>query len=232
MTIATTSTTELNVDELITTSLQMIGFLNPGHQATSGDLDLGRRILGLGLQSLANTGVKLRMRDLLTLTLTPDVAYIDCPADTVSVERGGVIKNVDGLTEIPIEAIEIQRYQSMPVKTTSGMPTYYWPEQQSSGIWRIYFYPVTTSDWPTFIVPRVRKSRDVNAGNLTVDLDTRWHLAITKYLQATLARSKGRRDLATELMNEYENERTRAENNESERGNGMYTIQPTPWDNW
>lgn len=228
MTVATTATTEFNVDELITIAYRLNGF---GPQPpTNNDLQLGRQILQLGLQALSNTGIKLRTRELVTLTLTPGVSYVDPASDTLSIEKGGVIRNLDGVTDIPIELIPMSRYQELPDKTTSGMPTYYWAEQQPGGTWRIRFYPVTTADWPTFIVPRTRRARDVDTGNVTVDFDPKWHLTIVNFIQAKLALSKGRRDLGTQLMTEYDTERQRAEDNESEKGDGMFVAYSTPWE--
>ncbi len=232
MTIATTATTEYNVDELIETAFWLDGLLNPGHPLSSGDKALGRRVLHLGIQALANTGIKLRTRERLTLVLTDGTNYVDCPTDTISVEQGGFVRNSDGTSDIPIQAITLQRYQAFTDKTISGMPAFYYPEQQSNGSWKIYFYPVPDSEWPTFIVPRVRRARDVSTGDVTVDFDQKWYLTIVKFLQGNIARSKGRRDLATELMIEYDLERERAENNETERGDGMFVATSTPWDDF
>jgi hypothetical protein len=229
MTTAAAATTEFSVDELTTLALQSIGFLNPGHPAKEGDLALGRRLLALGTQALANDGIVVRARERVTLTLTAGTNYVDAAADTVSIEKGGVMRGTSN-NDIEITMVGHRQYQTLSNKTIEGMPTYYFPEQQSTGAWRIYFWPVPSVDWTTFIVPRVRRSRDVSTGNVTVDFDPKWQLCLVKFLSAELARSKGRRDLATEIMGEYQWERERAMNNETDRGDAMFVACGTPWD--
>lgn len=227
MTIASTATVQLTVDELITLAFHLNGF---GPQPpTAQDLDIGRKSLLMGLTSLANGGVVLRQRERATLTTVASQAYVDCPSDTLSVEKDGVVRDTAG-TDIGITMRPIAEYLKVTNKTTTGMPSFYYPEQQTAGTWRVYFWPVPDANWPTFIVPRTRRARDVNTGNLTLDFDERWQRAVVLFMQAQIMRSKGKHTLALPLLAEYEAERERAMDNETERGDATVLVaSATPW---
>lgn len=229
MTIAAGATTNFSVDELVTLGLQTAGLLNSAHAANAGDLALGKKVLFLGLQDLANDGIIIRAIERVTLTLTAGTAYVDTAADTQTVEKGGVIRSSDNI-DVEISPIARAQYQALPRKDIEGVPSFYFPEQQPAGTFRIYLYPVPIAGWTTFIVPRTRRARDVSVGSSTVDFDQRWHLAIVTFLAGVLARSKGRRDLGTELLAEYRALLTRALNNETERGDMCFTVPRGPWD--
>lgn len=232
MTVSATATTEFDVDTQIAVALRSIGMLgtDPGQEAKPGDLLLGRQLLLLGLRALANDGIILRARERVSVTLTAETAYADMAADTLSVEDGGILRNVDGTTDRPIHIYTIAEYQRLPNKTIAGVPNFYYPEKLSTGIWRVYFYPVPVVDYPTFIVPRTRKLRDVDTGNLTLDLEDKYHLAVNKFLAGHFARAKGRRDLANDVLSEYAFELERAQNDETPRGGGSFVQDDSPWD--
>jgi hypothetical protein len=229
MTIATTATTEFSVDDIVTLALQTAGLLNANHPASADNLALGRRLLFLGLQNLANKGIIIRAIERATLTLTAGTAYVDAASDTQTIEKGGVMRGSDGL-DVEITMIARAQYQALPRKDIEGVPSFYFPEQQTAGGWRIHFYPVPIAGWTTFVVPRTRKSRDVNVGSVTLDFDPRWHLTIVNELAGRLARSKGRRDLASELLSEAAGQAEQAMNNETERGDVCFVVSGTPWD--
>jgi hypothetical protein len=231
VTIAATATTEFTVEEIVTLALQSAGLLNPAHPASAGDLAFGRKLLFLVAQDLANKGIFIRTIERYTLTLTAGTAYVDAPADTVTIEKGGSIRD-DSNGDLAITMIARAQYMAMPRKDTEGVPSFYYAEQQPAGTWRIFFYPVPIAGWTTFIVPRTRKSRDMTTGAVTLDFDPRWHLTIVNALAGRLARSKGRRDLATELIGEAQVSAENAMNNETERGDLCFSISATPWDRW
>jgi hypothetical protein len=234
MTVAATASQDFTVDTLITMSMHSVGLLNTAHSTPTdaGDLLLGRRLLFMGIQALQNDGIVLRASERATYAVTASVAFIDTQADTLSIEKGAVLRSADGLLDRPIEMATIARYQQLTNKTVAGVPSLYAPEQTPSGGWRIYLYPTPEAGWPSLIVPRTRRLRDVDQGSVTLDLNTKWLLAILKFLGGSLARAKGRRDLATEVLGEYRDELARAENDETERGDGMLVASPTPWDDW
>jgi hypothetical protein len=233
MAIGTTATRVFNIDEHTTLALQALGMLNPDQgngQASPGNLALGRKLMLLGVRALVNDGVILRMRERVSMTLTSGTNYVDMAADTVSIEQGGVLRSADGNTDRPIELYSIEQYQRLPNKNTSGVPNFYYPEKQPNGDWRVLFYPVPTTDYPTFVVPRTRKPRDMETGDVDIDLDDKFHLAASMFLRKEFARAKGRRDLAADLKADYMFELERALNDETPRGRFGYTIDDSPWD--
>jgi len=229
MTTAATATVELAVDDLIKLAWQLNGF---GPQPPSpDDLAIGRQVLALGLNSLTNYGIVVRQKERVELALVADRAYVDPAGDTISIEKGGVIRDTGSPAgEIPITMRSMADYQMLTSKSTSGMPSYYYPEQLAAGSFRIWLFPVPTAEWPTLIVPRTRLPRAVSTGDVTLDLDQRWHLALTYFMQAQLFSAKGRADLAKGKMKDFVDEASGALENETERGDAVLLMTETGWE--
>jgi len=230
MPISATATTEFDVDTQITLAMHMMGLLHTQHVPAASDLAMMRKAFWLGTTALANDGVMLRARERVPVSLVASQAYIDMAADTMSVEAGATLRDTTGTTERPISIYTMAEYQMLTTKGVVGVPTFYFPEKQTSGTFRVYLYPVPNGDFPTIIIPRLRKPRDMEPGNVTADVDTKYLLALNAFLSYVVARSKGRRDLASEMRQEYLDELGRAENDETERGPARFVIGDGPWD--
>lgn len=232
MAIATTATMDLTVDQLVTVSLQSVGLLNPQHSAKPGDLLLGRRLLFMGLAALQNTGIILNARERLTEALTVNQNYVDLDADTLTVEEGAMLVNSDG-NESLMQLWSPTMYSELSDKTTPGAPIAYYPELLSTKIWRTYLYPVPDdTQYASIKFWRTRKLRDVDTGSVHLDVRPTFYLHLVKWLGGHLARAKGRRDLALEVLQEAEGERMRAEDNEADKGGGFFEMSSSPWDRW
>lgn len=233
MSVAATATTDYSVDQILRLAMVTAGVLNPKHFNSShveAQLAAGRMQLFVVLQALQNDGVILRARERASLSLTASQAYVDAPSDTISIEKGAVTRSTEG-TDIELTLYSIDQWQVLPDKTIEGKPNFYYPEKLSATeTWRIHLYPVPTSDWPTLIVPRTRRLRDVENGTVNLDLHPKHYLHVLNTMAAWFARGSGRRDLALELGAEAVAERDRAEADETERGDTMFVASRTPWD--
>lgn len=233
MAVAATATKNLTVDQLIATAMRSVGVLNNAQEPEPEDLVHGRTILWLHLQALQSRGVLVRARERVELSLTVGQNYVDAPSDTLSIEDNAVVRNSDGVTDVPVTMYDLAQYQALPRKDVLGQPRYFYPEQVSATTtWRIYLYPVPEdTSWPTLIVPRTRRLRDVEEGSVNLDLAPAWLLPIMRAIGEEFARNKGRKDTASEMSQKYEFEAERAENDENAgRGGGMFVASPSPWD--
>jgi hypothetical protein len=228
---ATTATTDLDVDTEIALALHRAGMLNAGSTPEPEQLALGKLFLHSVLTSLQSKGMIVRTVERTELSTVPGQNYVDAPADTVSIEKDGVVRNVDGLTELPIEIYSRSDYMRRIVnKTIQGKPIYYYPEKRADGTFRIYLWQVPTSDWPTIIVPRERRTKDVTVGSVLLDVDVRWTLPVGLALAAEFARHYGRVARQQALKLEYDTEMGSAMDNETERGDAQLCADPSPWD--
>lgn len=221
---------EMRRDALITLSLQMAGLMHASHVADAAQLALGKNFLSMSLTALQADGIILRAVERYSQTLTDGQVSYTCPADTIDVEDGAVIRNTQSF-DVPLKLLSTHRdYLSRGVKTITGQPVEYYPEKQSDGSIVIYLYPVPTSDWPTLIYPRVRKLRDNDSGNVSIDVPVKFTQAVARKLAAEWAFHYNRPALAKTLMDQYEDERDRALGDETPRGPLRLMVDNLFWD--
>jgi hypothetical protein len=228
MAIATTATTNYTRDQLITLSARAAGLLHPSEDLDANTKAVAADLLWTILQGLQARGIACRATDRATATLTAGQAYFDAADDTVSVESGITVRSSDG-TDLPVVTWSRQQYERQPNKATTGRPIYAFPEEQSGGTWRVWLWPVPTSDWATATYPRQRRSRDVNQGNYNIDIDHRGLRALMLGLGADLARSMGSYSKWSELNKSFEDEIGIYQGDDSPKGPKTFVFSETPW---
>lgn len=226
MTISTTATWELRRDQVITTALQLAGVLNAGHPASAEQKALGATLLQMNLTALQADGIILRALERYSQTLVDGTAAYAAPADTISVEDGAMVRDTAD-NDAPLYMLSTPRdYLSRGVKTLTGQPTEYYPEQQSDGTWTVTLYPVPTSDWATLIYPRVRKLRDTDTGSVTLDVPVKFTEPVCLKLAAMFCLHYNRDTKAKALLEEYADAHARAMNDETQRGPMRMMAEP------
>ena len=152
----------------------------------------GKRVLNQAMSMLSIRRGLWLIED-VTLTLTPGTA-------SYSIGDGETIDNVKPMdigharrvtasgTEIPMDVVSREDYQSLPNKTLQAPATmvYYHPQRDTG---TIYVWPTGTADEDTIIVTTQRPVQDFDAEGNNPDLPKEWVLAIT-YLLATLLAPK------------------------------------------
>lgn len=219
---------ELRRDQLITRSLQLAGLLNAGHSASAQQIALGVDLLQMNLMALQSEGILLHAVERYSLTLSDGVASYVQPADTISVEDGAIVRSTQG-NDTPIVMLSQADYNRRAVKTTTGQPTEYMAEKSIGEVWTIYLYPVPTVDWPTLVYPRVRKLRDSDSGSVSLDIPLKFTEAVSLKLASRFCRHYNRDSKAKSLMDEYEEARDLALNDETQRGPMRLIAEPIFW---
>lgn len=219
---------ELRRDQLITRSLQLAGLLNAGHVASAQQLSLGVDLLQMNLLSLQSEGIFLHAIERYSLALSDGVASYVQPADTISIEDGAIVRGTTG-NDTTLTMLSQVDYNRRAVKTTTGQPTEYMAEKSIGETWTIYLYPVPTADWPTLVYPRVRKVRDSDSGTVSLDIPLKFTEPVTLKLASRFCRHYNRDSKAKSLMEEYEEARERALNDETQRGPLRFIAEPIFW---
>jgi hypothetical protein len=176
------------------------------------------------LQTMQSSGVVLRARDKAEQALVVGQAYVDASADTLSVEDNIIVRHGDGVTDRGVELYDEARFQAIPDKSVSGTPLFVYPEQQATGLWRLRLWPVPDGEVTKIIYPRTRRLKDVEAGNVTLDLNPKMYLTVMTWLAMRFAASKGRKDSAASLSGESAAEQSVAESDETDRGGVRFVV--------
>lgn len=224
MTISTAFAWELRRDALIGRALNLAGLLNAGHSPTAQQIDVGKDFLSMNLTALQADGIFLHAIERYSQPLLDGVASYLQPVDTISIEDGAVVRSTVGNDTNMMMLTQVD-YNRRSVKTVTGQPVEYMPEKNADGTFTIYLYPVPTADWPTLIYPRVRRLRDNDSGNISLDVPVKYTEAVTLKLASRFCRHYNRDAKAKALMEEYEDARGRLLNDETQRGTLRFTVE-------
>jgi hypothetical protein len=228
MAVSSSYAWELRRDQLITRSLQIAGLLNAGHTASRDQIALGTDLLQMVVTALQNDGIFLHAIERYSQPLSDGVISYVQPADTISVEDGAVVRSTDG-NDTQVHLLTPIDFNRRAVKTQTGQPTEYMGEKSINETWTIYLYPVPTSGWPTLIYPRVRKLRDSDSGNVSIDVPVKYLEAVALKLASRFCRHYNRDAKAKALLDEYEEAREMARNDETNRGPMRLMVEPLFW---
>lgn len=223
MTVSANATYDPQRNTLIEASLQLCGLLPAGDSASARDLALGTNLLDMELKALQGEGIVLRTVERATVTLTAGTEEYTLPADTIDVvvdpnNLAGTIVPASGGSETAVEAMRANEWLVISNKTDpQGRPTRVYIEKQATV--KLVFWPVPDTESATFRYLRVRLLRDMDAGDVTTDLPSRWVKVVTYGLAVHLARAKALEStVVTDLRREYLDEKAAVRSTDVERG--------------
>ncbi len=228
MAVSGNATWTLRRDNLITRALNLAGLLNAGHSPTAVQIALGADFLQMVLQGLRARGVVVNAIERYTQALTAGQAAYTAPADTLDIEDGAVLVNTSG-SHTPLELISQVYYNRLGVVSTTGQPTQYMVEKAANEVVSFTLYPIPTSDWPSVIYPRVRKPRDIDSGDVDIDLPPKFTLGVAMALASLLCRHYNRESKAKELLEESQDELNVALGDETPRGPMSFVAPAVFW---
>ena len=227
MTVSTTSTWERTRDQIVTSALWRCGVLHAQQIPAPDQLALGVVFLDEILHALIGHGVLLRCTERYTQTVVPGVATLSVPVDTISIDSASfaTIKDSGG-QDILVQSCNRDTYQMIFNKTSiQGTPTYWYSECNSDNSWTIYLYPIPSSQYVSFTYPRIRKIKDDETGNLSLDVPPKFTLALTYTLARDLAVHYKRLQLIPHLGQLADDEMTKALDSETVNGNVMFRVE-------
>lgn len=177
MTVSTTVGTELNVDEILTTALNMSGVLGAGQIARPADLAMGRKFLDTYMDYLQTMGVYAKSVQMVEVALTAGTAFytlpgtvLDLVADGAYIDPTQALAAADG--ETPVIAMDREEWQRLSSKKAEGRPTLYYLYRANTPL-QVRLWP-TPDESGTIRFQAHMLLADTYEGDKTVDLRQYW----------------------------------------------------------
>lgn len=178
--MATTGTyTNLEICE---DALIKAGILGIGEPAQADDIQLVLRNLNRMLKAWQNRGAASWLYERQSVTLTTAASYTMSPARpariiNVNIKRGGI--------ETPMQELTRTEYETLPLKTSSGVPTC-WHYSKGRTAPLIYIWPVlATASGETLEITYEREIEDVVLTAVS-DIPSEWYDAAVYGLAARI----------------------------------------------
>lgn len=185
MTVASTSTRELDITTLLQRAYQLATMM-PIEQGASGAqwearAAFGRDMLEMTVDNLQAEGLLTRDVETYDVTLTDGTAAYTLPATTIRVVGNAMYQSASGQPWFPVRAMDREEFLAIADKTSEGSPTRYYQARTGTVVLNLWQIPDTTG--ATLRVQRQKLLADNNVGTATVDLERSW----SKYLLWELA---------------------------------------------
>lgn len=170
--------------DIVTDALRKIGVVAKDTPADADDANHALRVLNRMLKAWQNKGYSVFTMTGGTLTLTTAASYTLSPVRPMSIHNARLKRS--GI-EIPMVEMTREEYDSLPVKTTTGIPTqFYYDRQREAAV--LYIWPVlATAAGETVEYTYQREIEDVTALGDTVDMPVEYYDAVVYGLAARLA---------------------------------------------
>ncbi len=208
-------------DELITTALQQLGVLNAEQEPDAAQVAMASRFLNLILKALANEGVSVRVRERVTVAIISGTSTITPSTDTEDVYVV-TLKDANGFDR-ELGQLALDEYQRLNNKTISGAPTQFM-FNKANGTALITLWPVNDGTAVSAEYQRIRRIRDMDAGDVTLDLPQAWHLAVSLKLAWMLAPHFNMLDKAAFFQTAFVAERESANMADTETGPLRFVV--------
>lgn len=227
MAIASTSTFELTIEQLMTRAAQVAGLLSTGQSLDVDDASLLRDMLGMEILELQAEGLVTRAVEQDTQALVASTAEYALDSDTLDVYVGpdnvaGTVYVSASTGESRVYAMSRHEYMSLTDKTAEGLPSRVFIERRTS---------VTAKFWPvpreslTFRYQKVRLGRDSTTTSNTADVDKRRMKAVVWSLAFDYAVAKSvPLDRIGMLASERDRLKTIAKMDDVERGHAQFVV--------
>jgi hypothetical protein len=173
-----------DVEEIITEAFERCGLdtqLQTGNRAVSA-----RRSLNLLFSEWANRGINYWAVTQNTLTLVSGTLSYSLPPETIDI-IDVVVRDSAGTdtSDQMINRISISDYNQLPNKNSSGKPSQYMLDKQSTPV--IYLWQVPDRTTYSLNYWAVNQLEDITASNQDADIPYRWNECICAGLASKLA---------------------------------------------
>lgn len=171
------------VRQVVTQAMRKSGILAFGEDAEADEADAVRDELEIMLKGWQNAGYNLWTKTAMSLTLTTAAAYTLDPVRPLRILSARLKRNG---TEIPMEQMTRDEYDSLPVKTTTGQPTQFYYDRQREAA-RLYVWPVLSSaSGETVEITYDRELEDIANLSDAIDVPGEWLDAVVYNLAARI----------------------------------------------
>lgn len=183
-----------NVRDIVEAAMRKAGILDVRENAAAEDMTLGIGELFRMLKAWQGCGA-LFIRAEQTVTLTTAASYaLAAPARPLRVLTARLVR---GGIETPMQRMTRDEYDSLPLKTSTGLPTTFHFDRQREQA-TLFVWPVlAAAAGETIKLTIDREIEDVTDPNDTLDIPAEWYEAAVYGLALRLADTYGLRDEAT-----------------------------------
>lgn len=160
--------------ELVTDALRIAGVVAVDLAASTEEVDIAVRELNRMVKSWQAAGHNLWTVSSQTVTLTTSASYTLNPARPIQIHN--VRLNRSG-REIPMWEMTREEYDTLPVKTSTGVPTsFYYDKQREAAL--LYVWPVlAAANGETLEITYNREVEDMASAD-EVDFPAEWYDAV------------------------------------------------------
>lgn len=222
MATATTSTFTLTSGKIVAQAYTLAGQAHDGTLPDADQLTFGLERLQTRLLGLQAKGLFPRLVVRIDTAVAANATEFDCPAGTLDV--GEKMNLRDELSEVDQLMFRISRsdYFNRTNKTANSVPTEYYVEKADTGI-KVLFVVKSDRDY-TIQWQQHRQLRDIDSGDVEIDLDVRWLNPVITMVAYDLCIKVSHLAKAQLLRDQYEDEIGTAVDNETERGVTRFTA--------
>jgi hypothetical protein len=229
-------------DEIIASSMQLVGAVASGVTAQPAELAQARTSLNMIVQSLHTRGVaQLWARERRSTALVSGTATYVLGQDVLEIMAESVaLRNASNL-DTKLLPMNILEYQEEGQKSLSGIPTRFLLEPNQSytdaasgrtvqGRLQLVLHPVPNASTFSMIYVATRKLQDFDAATNDADSPPKWMRCLVYGLAAELAMKYGLQTAERrELRAEFEAEVERLRKDDVPRGNMRFSVRLPSW---
>ncbi|QDP48392.1 MAG: hypothetical protein Tp118SUR00d2C21406231_8 [Prokaryotic dsDNA virus sp.] len=173
-------------NEICEDALRKIGVTAVDEDATAFDIDTAKRALFRLLKSWQNRDLDVWLKSWQTVTLTTAASYTLDPIRPMRIDQ---VNFKQSNIETPMTRLTREEYDSLPIKTTQGVPTTWYYDRQREAA-KLYVWPVlAAASGQSLVVTYIREVEDIELTD-AVDVPAEWYDALVY-------------NLALRLMDEY-----------------------------
>lgn len=216
MTISTNSSFDLSRDEIIRVAYQYVGVVAAGEDPDAAQIAMGSDVLNIVLKALQNDGIILSKLERTTTTLIAGTAEYATASDTLDIDKDAIYVSNGTGTDIRLRQISRGMYMELTKKDSQGQPSQMYVEKLATV--SFFLYPIPDANWTSITYPRYRLLSDMDAGDVTSGLPSKYLDTVTMMLAERLALHHGLREKHKDLQVMAERARQKAVNDDTERG--------------
>lgn len=212
---------DLNKAGILRVAYQMAGIVSAGADPDTAQLTMGSDILNTQIKALQSEGIILTTVQQTTVSLVAGQATYALSASFLDVDTQRAYVTGNGIN-VPLEWWTRGMYMALTVPTTQGQPTSIYVAESSP--LTVSLYPVPDANWTTITLPTISLLPDLNSGVDSTGLKAKYLRTLILGVAMDLALSAGLLPRFSALETQYENAKTIATRDDTERGNVRFVA--------
>lgn len=194
----------------------MAGIVSAGADPDTAQLAMGGDILNTQIKALQSEGIILTTVQQTTISLIAGQASYTLNASYLDVDTQRPYVTGNGIN-VPLEWWTRGMYMALTVPTTQGQPTSIYVQEANP--LQVFLYPVPDANWTSMTLPTIALLPDLTSGADGTTLKAKYLRTLILGVAMDLAVSHGLYQKVGPLTKLYEDAKTIATRDDTERGN-------------